>query len=71
MAVQPIVTVEVMFDTSFVEQEIVDLTEWPEFCLLPLPLTINRHCSLNGGIVGIEQRGTTPVVGQRTLEMHP
>ena len=71
MAVQPIFTVEVMFDTSFVEQEIVDLTTWPEFCLQPLPQTINRHCSLNGGIVGIEQRGTAPIVGQRTLEMHP
>jgi hypothetical protein len=70
MAVQPIFTVEVMFDTSAVENEVVDLTEWTEFCLQPLPQTLNRHCSLNGGLVGFESRGTAPVVGQRALEMH-
>ena len=70
MTVQPIITVQAMFDTSDVEQEIVDFTEWPAFCLLPLPQTLNRHNSMNGGVAGIEQRGTAPLVGQRSLEMH-
>ena len=70
MAVQPIFTVQMLFDTSEVENEVVDFVEWPAFCLLPLPQTLNRNSSLNGGVAGIEQRGTAPAVGQRTLEMH-
>ena len=70
MAVQPIITVQLMFDTTAVENEIVDFVQWPAFCLRPLPETLNRHTSLNGGVAGIEQRGTAPNVGQRTLEMH-
>ena len=70
MAVQPIFTVQMLFDTSEVENEIVDFVQWPAFCLLPLPQTLNRQTSLNGGVAGIEQRGTAPQVGQRTLEMH-
>ncbi len=69
-AVQPVITVQALFDTSAVEEEIVDFAEWPAFCLLPLPQTLNRHNSVNGGVAGIEQRGTGPSVGQRTLEMH-
>lgn len=70
MAVQPVLAVQMMFDTSAVENEVVHFTEWPAFCLMPLPQTLNRHNSLNGGVAGIEQRGTGPAVGQRTLEMH-
>ena len=69
MAVQPILTVESMFDTSNVENEIVSFLEWAEFCLRPLPETLNRAQSLDMGTGGIEQRGTSPLVGQRSLEM--
>ncbi len=70
MAIQPILTVEAMFDTSDVENDIVHFTEWPAFCLRPLPETLNRAQSLDTGTAGMEQRGTAPAVGQRSLEMH-
>ena len=70
-AIQPIFTVESMFDTSAVEDEVVHFTEWPAFCLLPLPCTINRGQSIDTGVAGVEQRGTSPVVGQRSPELHP
>ena len=69
-AIQPIITVEAMFDTSSVENEIVSFVEWPAFCLLPLPLTLNRAQSMDTGTAGFEQRGTAPTVGQRSSEMH-
>lgn len=68
-AVQPILAVEMLFDTSAVENDIVHFTEWPAFCLWPLPETINRANSMNTGTAGIEQRGTAPFVGQRALEL--
>ncbi|RKX37136.1 MAG: hypothetical protein DRP64_17670 [Verrucomicrobia bacterium] len=70
MAIQPILTVESMFDTSNVENEIVSFVEWPAFCLLPLPQTLNRAQSVDTGMAGLEQRGTAPTVGQRSPEMH-
>ena len=69
-AIQPIITVEAMFDTSNVENDVVHFTEWPAFCLLPLPQTLNRAQSVDTGMAGIEQRGTAPAVGQRSMEMH-
>lgn len=70
MAVQPVFTVQMLFDTSEVENDIISFTEWPAYCLLPLPQTLNRHNSVNTGETGVEQRGTSPSVGQRTLELH-
>lgn len=58
-----------MFDTSNVENDIVHFTEWPEFCLRPLPETLNKAQSLDTGTAGIEQRGTAPTIGQRSLEI--
>lgn len=69
-AVQPIITYQPMFDTSSVENEIVSFVEWPAFCLLPLPQTLNRAQSVDNGMAGLEQRGTSPVVGQRSNELH-
>ena len=69
-AVQPIITVKAMFDTSNVENEIVSFVEWPAFCLLPLPQTLNRAQSVDLGASGLEQRGTAPKVGQRSMELH-
>ncbi len=69
-AIQPIITVEAMFDTSDVENEIVSFVEWPAFCLMPLPLTLNRAQSMDTGTAGFEQRGTASEVGQRSSEMH-
>lgn len=69
-AIQPILTVQPLFDTSNVENDIVHFTEWPAFCLLPLPQTLNRAQSIDSGMNGVEQRGTAPVAGQRTLEQH-
>ena len=70
MAIQPVLTVQPLFDTSNVENDIVHFFEWPAFCLLPLPQTLNRAQSIDTGMAGIEQRGTAPVVGQRSLELH-
>ena len=69
-AIQPIITVEAMFDTSNVENDVVHFTEWPAFCLRPLPETLNRAQSLDTGMSGFEQRGTAPNAGQRSLELH-
>lgn len=69
-AVQPVITVQSMFDTSAVEEEIIDFTEWPAYCLLPLPQTLNRHNAVNIGTTGFEQRGTSPRCGQRSTEFH-
>jgi hypothetical protein len=70
IAIQPVLTVNSMFDTSSVEDEIVHFTEWPAFCLMPLPQTINRAQSIDTGTHGVEQRGTAPTVGQRSPELH-
>ncbi len=69
-AIQPIVTYQPMFDTSDVESDVVSFVEWPAFCLLPLPLTLNRAQSIDAGSAGLEQRGTAPGVGQRSMELH-
>lgn len=69
MSVQPVLSVQLLFDTSDVEDDIVHFTEWPAFCLWPLPETINRANSMNTGAAGIEQRGTSPSVGQRSPEL--
>ena len=69
-AIQPILTVQEMFDTSNVENDIVHFTEWPAFCLRPLPETLNRAQSLDTGMSGLEQRGTAPNAGQRSPELH-
>jgi hypothetical protein len=70
IAIQPVLTVQSMFDTSSVDNEIMHFTKWPAFCLLPLPQTINRAQSIDTGTAGLEQRGTAPVVGQRSPELH-
>lgn len=69
MSVQPVLSVQLLFDTSSVEEDLVHFTEWPAFCLWPLPETINRANSMNTGTAGIEQRGTAPFVGQRAPEL--
>ncbi len=69
-AIQPVLSLQSMFDTSDVENDIVHFTEWPEFCLLSLPQTLNRAQSIDAGTAGLEQRGTAPTVGQRSSEMH-
>jgi hypothetical protein len=69
-AIQPVFSVEFLFDTSDVENERVDATQWPAYCLLPLPQALNRGQALNTGTAGFEQRGTATSVGQRSAEMH-
>ena len=68
-AIQPVLSVQMLFDPSEVEDDIVHFTQWPAFCLWSLPETINRANSMNTGTAGIEQRGTAPSIGQRTLEL--
>jgi len=70
LAVQPVVSVKLAFDTSSVENEVVDIQQWPAFCLQPLPQTLNRANAVNTGVAGIERRGTAPYAGQRSTEMH-
>lgn len=69
-AVQPVYAVKMLFDTSAVENEIVDFTQWSTYCLRPLPETLNRKNAVNIGVTGVERRGTSPFCGQRTLEIH-
>jgi len=70
IAIQPVITVEFLFDTSSVEEEKIDPAQWPAYCLLPLPQALNRRQALNTGTAGFEQRGTATSVGQRSAEMH-
>jgi hypothetical protein len=70
MAVQPVFTVQLLFDTSSVEDEVIDFYQWPAYCLLPLPQTLNRANSMNVGVAGVEMRGTAPAAGQRSTELH-
>lgn len=70
LAIQPVVTVEFIFDTSSVENETINAAQWPAYCLLPLPQALNRNRALNTGVAGVEQRGTTTSVGQRSVELH-
>lgn len=69
-AVQPVFSVEMLFDMSGVEAEVIDATAWPAYGLLPLPQALNRGNAINVGIAGIEQRGCATRVGQRSCEHH-
>jgi hypothetical protein len=62
---------EFLFDTSTVEDEGVHFTKRPAFCLMPLPQTINWGQSIDTGMVVVEPRGTSSVVGQCSPEQHP
>ena len=56
-----------LVDTSHLEQE-PGAFAWGSSLLKPLPEGLNRGQSLDSGLGGFEQRGTTDKVGQRTLE---
>ncbi|ADE55645.1 hypothetical protein [Coraliomargarita akajimensis] len=68
--IQPIVTVQSLFNTEFIESDVVDLTEWGQYNLQTPAITLNRAQSLDMGTSGFEQRGTAPITGQRANEGH-
>jgi len=63
-----IVGAKSLVDTSHLEQE-PGAFAWGSTLLKPLPEGLNRGQSMDSGLGGLEQRGTTDKVGQRTLEM--
>jgi hypothetical protein len=70
VAIQPVIAVEFLFDTSSVENEKINANQWPAYCLLPLPQALNRLYAVNTGTAGFEQRGAATSVGQRSIELH-
>jgi hypothetical protein len=70
LAIQPVISVQFIFDTSNVEFEKIDAAQWPAYSLLPLPQALNRAQAVNTGVAGVEQRGTATYIGQRSVELH-
>jgi hypothetical protein len=68
-ALQPILSLEQIVDTSSYEDDAIDAANWGANLLRPLPVAINTEQNLNTGASGLEQSGTTTQVGQQTLEM--
>lgn len=57
-----------LVDTSYLEEEPAAF-QWGASLLKPLPETLNAKQSLDSGLNGLELKGTTKSVGQRSLEM--
>lgn len=68
-AIQPILTVQQIVDTTRFEDDAVDVVDWGMSMLAKPPETLNVGQSLSSGTGGFEQSGTTTRVGQHTLEM--
>lgn len=68
-AIQPILAVQQLVDTSIYEDDSVECLDWGTSLLQPLPRVLNDAQSLNSGQSGLEQSGTGSKVGQHTLEM--
>ena len=68
-ALQIILQVKQIVDTSEYEDDALAATRWGASLLDPPPKTLNTKQSLISGATGLEQSGTTTKVGQHTLEM--
>ena len=68
-AIQPLLTVQQIVDTSAYDDDATESLEWGMEQLKPLPTTLNEAQSLNSGAAGFEQGGTSSKVGQHALEM--
>jgi hypothetical protein len=68
-AIQPILAVKQLVDTSSYEDDSIESLDWGTTLLEPMPHVLNLPQSLNSGQAGLEQGGTTYKVGQHTLEM--
>jgi hypothetical protein len=68
-AMQLILQVKQIVDTSEYEDDAIDAARWGVKLLEPLPIALNTPQNLNTGASGLEQSGTTTKVGQHTLEM--
>ena len=68
-ALQIIVQVKQIVDTSEYEDDALDAARWGASLLDPLPKALNTAQNLNTGASGLEQSGTTTKVGQHTLDM--
>ncbi len=68
-AIQTIIEVSQIVDSSDFEDDALDAARWGASLLEPLPEVLNTAQNLNTGASGLEQSGTTTKVGQHTLEM--
>lgn len=68
-AIQPALSMQQIVNTKAYEDDAFVSMDWGGSMLSPLPQTLNVRQSLNSGMSGIEQSGTTTIVGQHALEM--
>jgi hypothetical protein len=68
-SMQALFAIKQIVDTSAYEDDAFDSIGWGASLLDPLPSTLNSAQNLNTGRAGVEQSGTTTVIGQHTLEM--
>lgn len=68
-ALQPLLSIQQIVDTSEYEDDAIDAVDWGASLLLSLPQSLNTVQNLNTGAAGLEQGGTTTKVGQHSLEM--
>ena len=65
---QFVVKVTQVVDTGYLEKE-PPQNGWGLALLQPLPVAMNSGQSMDSGLSGLEQRGTSTSIGQRTLEL--
>lgn len=68
-AIQPALPIQQVVDTDAYEDDAFVAMYWGRSMLSPLTRTLNACQSLNSGMSGIEQSGTSTIVGQHALEM--
>ena len=68
-SIQPLISAEQIVDTSGFEDDSSEPQRWGFDLLRPLPQGLNNAQSLDSGLAGLEQGGTTSKIGQHTLEM--
>lgn len=68
-AVQPLVSVAPVMDTSDYQDDGFAPMEWGLLLCRPLPVALNGSRSLRSGQAGLEQSGTSLGIGQHALEM--
>ncbi len=68
-AMQALFSVDQIVDTSTYEDDHIDSVNWGASLLDPIASALNYSQNLNTGASGLEQSGTTTIIGQHSLEM--
>jgi hypothetical protein len=68
-AIQPILALDQVVDTTTWEDDFTESLSWGRGLLVPLPKGLNRRQNMDTGAAGFEQSGTSTKAGQHSLEM--